>query len=124
MSIPVSPKRTALLAAARERILVLDGAMGTMIQGLEYDEAAFRGARYKDFHRDLRGNNDNPLYYGNARGTWQGDTLVVDSKAFNERFWFSNGGLPHTEQLHIVERFTRTDFNTLKYEVTIDDPGA
>jgi 5-methyltetrahydrofolate--homocysteine methyltransferase len=58
MTVPVSPKRTALLAAARERILVLDGAMGTMIQGLEYDEAAFRGQRFADFHRDLRGNND------------------------------------------------------------------
>src|SRR5437660_9565044 len=58
MSVPVSPKRTALLAAARERILVLDGAMGTMIQSLQYDEAAFRGERFKDFHRDLRGNND------------------------------------------------------------------
>src|SRR4030088_1593862 len=58
MTVPVSPKRTALLAAARERILVLDGAMGTMIQALEYDEAAFRAQRFKDFHRDLRGNND------------------------------------------------------------------
>src|SRR5664279_288452 len=58
MTITVSPKRTALLAAARERILVLDGAMGTMVQGLEYDEAAFRGERFRDFHRDLRGNND------------------------------------------------------------------
>jgi 5-methyltetrahydrofolate--homocysteine methyltransferase len=58
MTVPVSPKRTALLAQARERILVLDGAMGTMIQGLEYDEAAFRGERFRDFHRDLRGNND------------------------------------------------------------------
>src|ERR1700681_1033376 len=58
MTVPVSEKRTALLAAARDRILVLDGAMGTMIQGLEYDEAAFRGARFADFHRDLRGNND------------------------------------------------------------------
>ncbi len=58
MTVPVSEKRTALLAAARERILVLDGAMGTMIQGLECDEAAFRGERFKDFHRDLRGNND------------------------------------------------------------------
>src|SRR3979490_338089 len=58
MKVPVSEKRTALLAAARERILVLDGAMGTMIQGLQYDEAAFRGARFKDFHRALRGNND------------------------------------------------------------------
>ena len=58
MTVPVSPKRTALLALARERILVLDGAMGTMIQGLQYDETAFRGERFKDFHRDLRGNND------------------------------------------------------------------
>src|SRR6266581_2657193 len=58
MKVPISAKRTALLAAARERILVLDGAMGTMIQGLEYDEAAFRGERFKDFHRDVRGNND------------------------------------------------------------------
>ncbi len=58
MTSSISPKRTALLAAARERILVLDGAMGTMIQGLQYDEAAFRGTRFADFHRDVRGNND------------------------------------------------------------------
>jgi 5-methyltetrahydrofolate--homocysteine methyltransferase len=58
MKVPVSTKRTALLALAKQRILVLDGAMGTMIQGLEYDEAAFRGKRFADFHRDVRGNND------------------------------------------------------------------
>src|SRR6201990_1512705 len=58
MKVPASPKRTALLAAARKRILVLDGAMGTMIQGLQFDEAAFRGERFADFHRDVRGNND------------------------------------------------------------------
>src|SRR3569832_2713380 len=58
MSVKISPKRTALLAAARARILVLDGAMGTMLQGLQCDEAAFRSARFKDFHRDVRGNND------------------------------------------------------------------
>ncbi len=58
MTVPVSSQRTAFVTLARERILVLDGAMGTMIQALQYDEAAFRGARYKDFHRDLRGNND------------------------------------------------------------------
>src|SRR5262249_858155 len=58
MSLQVSPKRTALIVAAKERILVLDGAMGTMIQGLALDEAAFRGERFKDFHRDIRGNND------------------------------------------------------------------
>src|ERR1700709_518454 len=58
MTVPVSPKRTALLALARERILVLDGAMGTMVPALEYDEAPSRGERFKDFYRDLRGNND------------------------------------------------------------------
>src|SRR6202021_112238 len=58
MVLPVSSTRTAFLNAAKERILVLDGAMGTMIQALEYDEAAFRGPRFADFHRDVRGNND------------------------------------------------------------------
>jgi len=73
---------------------------------------------------EIRGTDDNPLYYGYARARWEGDTLVVDSRNFNESFWFSNGGLPHTSQLHIIERFTRTDMDTLKYEVSIDDPGA
>ena len=50
--------RRALLAAARERILVLDGAMGTEIQNLKLDEAAFRGERFKDFDHPLKGNND------------------------------------------------------------------
>ncbi|NEW97294.1 methionine synthase [Rhodopseudomonas sp. BR0G17] len=58
MTKPISAARTQLLALAAQRILVLDGAMGTMIQQLQLDEAAFRGERFKDFHRDLRGNND------------------------------------------------------------------
>jgi hypothetical protein len=72
----------------------------------------------------LRGDADNPLYYGRAVGKWEGDSLVVDTKGFNEKFWMSNGGVPHTDKLHLVETFTRTDLNTLRYEVTIDDPGA
>jgi hypothetical protein len=61
-------------------------------------------------------------YYGNSVGRWEKDTLVVDSIGFNEHFWFAKGGLPHTEGLHLVERFTRPDLNTLKYEVTVNDP--
>ena len=72
----------------------------------------------------LRGDSDNPLYYGRSIGKWEGDTFVVDTSGFNERFWFTNGGLPHTEQLRMIERFSRPDFDTLKYEVTINDPGA
>jgi len=48
----------ALKRAAKERILILDGAMGTMIQRYKLDEAGYRGERYKDFGRDLKGNND------------------------------------------------------------------
>jgi hypothetical protein len=61
-------------------------------------------------------------YYGNSVGRWEGDTLVVDSVGFNERFWLTTGGLPHTEALHLIERFSRPDMNTLRYEVTVDDP--
>jgi hypothetical protein len=61
-------------------------------------------------------------YYGNSVGRWEADTLVVDSIGFNEKFWLSSGGLPHTEALHLVERISRPDSNTLKYEVTVDDP--
>ncbi|WP_029348859.1 methionine synthase [Bosea sp. 117] len=48
----------ALRAAASERILILDGAMGTMIQQLKLDEAGYRGERFKSWNRDLKGNND------------------------------------------------------------------
>jgi hypothetical protein len=65
-----------------------------------------------------------PTYFGYTSGHWDGDTLVVESTAFVERFWFSNGGLPHTEALHLTERFSRPDFNTLRYEVRVDDPGT
>jgi Family of unknown function (DUF6152) len=61
-------------------------------------------------------------FYGTSVGRWEKDSLVVDSIGYNERFWFSNGGLPHTEALHLTERFSRPDFDTLKYEVTVDDP--
>ncbi len=101
---------------AFERIFVMGGGGNHDWHFIYTDGRAQKG--------DPRGNDTNPLYYGNARGHWEGDTLVVDTKGLNEKFWFSNGGLPHTEQLHLIERFTRTDMNTLKYEVTIDDPGA
>lgn len=66
----------------------------------------------------------NPTWYGHSIGHWDKDTLVVDTIGFNDRFWFDFVGHPHTEQLHTVERYTRTDYGTLVEEVTIDDPGA
>jgi hypothetical protein len=61
-------------------------------------------------------------YFGHQSGRFEGDTLVVESSGYNARFWFSNGGLPHTEALRLTERFSRPDFDTLKYEVSVDDP--
>src|SRR3989475_12299584 len=54
----MSPVESELRRAARERILVLDGAMGTMIQALGLDEEAYRGARFDAWNREVRGNND------------------------------------------------------------------
>lgn len=61
-------------------------------------------------------------YYGYSTGHWEGDTLVVESSGFNDRFWFSNGGLPHTAALQLTERFSRPDHDTLLYQVTVNDP--
>ena len=72
----------------------------------------------------VNGNDDNPLYYGHGVARWEGDTFVVDNRGFNEDFWFDNGGLPHTEQLQLIERFTRVDMATMRYEVTVNDVGA
>jgi hypothetical protein len=65
-----------------------------------------------------------PTYMGYSSGRWEGDTLVVESEGYNEKFWFHRGGLPHTEALHLTERYSRPDFDTLKYEVTVNDPRA
>lgn len=86
---------------------------------------------YRIIHLDGRdpvgqvgGDDDNPLYYGRSVGRWDGDTLVATTVGFNEDFWFTNGGLPHTNQLELTERFTRVDYDTLRYEVTVNDPGT
>ena len=79
---------------------------------------------YLDGRRHPSGKDLTLSYYGHAVGRWDGDTLVIDSVGFNERAWMNRDALPHTDQLHLVERLTRVDYNTLKYEVTIEDPGA
>ena len=65
-----------------------------------------------------------PTWYGESIGHWEGDTLVIDTVGFNELFWFDFSGHPHTDKLHIVERYTRPDLGNLVDEILIDDPGA
>ena len=78
-----------------------------------------------DFHgRPQAPGGSDPTWYGHSVGHWEGDTLVVDTVGFNDKFWFDFRGHPHTEKLHTIERYTRTDLGTLVIETTIDDPGA
>ena len=81
---------------------------------------------YRIVHMDGRPHPDDlaPSYYGHNVGYWDGDTLVIESVGYNERFWMDRGRTPHTERLRMVERFTRTDFDNMKYEVRVDDPGV
>jgi hypothetical protein len=64
-----------------------------------------------------------PAWFGHAVGKWEGDTLVVDSTGYKGATWLDSRGLPHTEDLHIVERIRR-DGDTLAVDLTFDDPGA
>jgi hypothetical protein len=60
-------------------------------------------------------------YLGYTVGRWEGDTLVLDSIKFNDATWFGRGGFFHSEDLHVVERFTRQG-DVLLYDVTVEDP--
>ena len=65
-----------------------------------------------------------PTWYGHSIGRWEGPTLVIDTIGLNDKFWMDRNGTPHTEQLHLVERWTRDTFITMQRAVTVDDPGA
>jgi hypothetical protein len=71
-----------------------------------------------------QGDELNPTYLGHSVGRWEGDTLVVDVVGFNEQTWMDYFGHPHTDMLHVVEKYSRPTKGTLAYEATFDDPGA
>jgi len=81
---------------------------------------------YRTIYMDRRTHPEKlqPTFYGDSVGWWEGDTFVIDTVGFNEDMWIDRGNLPHTSQLHLIERLTRTRFDSLKYEITVDDPGA
>ena len=69
------------------------------------------------------------LWMGDSRGRWDGDTLVVEVRNYHDRGWIASNsasrrikGIPHTEDLHVVERFRRVSEDTIEYEVTVEDP--
>jgi hypothetical protein len=61
------------------------------------------------------------FWMGDSRGHWEGDTLVVDVTDHNDKTWFDMAGNFHSDALHLVERYTMLDSDTIQYEVTIED---
>lgn len=64
----------------------------------------------------------NPTWLGYSVGKWDGDTFVVDSIGFNDKTWLDQMGYPHSDALHVTERFHRKDAGHMDLTVTVDDP--
>jgi hypothetical protein len=71
-----------------------------------------------------RPTDPDPLWFGTPDGKWDGDTLVVDTIGFNDKTNLDTVGHPHSDALHTVERFTRTDATHIAYEIMLEDPKA
>jgi len=65
-----------------------------------------------------------PSWWGHSVGRWEKDTLVIDTVGYNDKFWMDSRGTPHTEQMHTIERWTRTSYGAMTNDFTLDDPGA
>jgi hypothetical protein len=65
---------------------------------------------------------ENPTWFGHSIGKWEGDTLVVDTIGVNGKTRLDTIGHPHSDELHLIQKFTLTDKDHMDYEVTVDDP--
>jgi len=65
-----------------------------------------------------------PSWWGHSIGRWEGDSLIIDTIGYNDKFWFDSRGTPHTEKLHTIEKWTRLNYGRIQNDFTLDDPGA
>ena len=68
--------------------------------------------------------DDIPLWVGVSSGQWEGDTLVIETTNQNARSWLDQSGTFYTEDVHVIERLTLIDPDTIHYEATLDDPNV
>jgi len=93
---------------------------GQVMMLFEYDHFI----RQIFFDRRTHPGDLDPTWMGDSVGHWEGNTLVVDTVGLNDKTWLDQVGHPHSDALHVVERFHRVDHDTLKDDLTIDDPKA
>jgi hypothetical protein len=89
-------------------------------------KAVFIAYQYAGATRDILLKDPGPApidsWMGQSVGRWEGDTLVVDVTGLNDSSWFDRAGNFHSDQLHVVERYTRTAPDMIAYQATIEDP--
>jgi hypothetical protein len=95
-------------------------APGEVIMLFEYDSLR------REIYTDGREHDTSlgPSWMGDSIGHWEGDTLVVDTINFNDKTWVDRVGHPHSDALHVVERFRRINHEHLLDDITIEDPKA
>jgi hypothetical protein len=95
-------------------------------QIFQSDKAIVFAYQYDDAVRNIFLKDPGPAptdsWMGQSYGKWEGDTLVIDVTGLDERTWFDRAGDYHSDQLHVVERFTLHGPDILNYEATITDP--
>ena len=105
------------LLPAPRRIIQLPGLIVVLYDGINPQRMIYMDGRKHPV-------DPLPTWMGYSVGTWNGDTLVVDTRGFTDRSWLDGMGHPRTEAMHIVERITRRDVGHLDVEVTFEDSGA
>jgi hypothetical protein len=82
---------------------------------------------FRQIHTDgrkLPADNPLPSWVGYSTGRWEGDTLLVDTAGFNDRAWLDAAGHPHSDAMHVTERFYRRDLGHMEVQITVDDPQS
>jgi hypothetical protein len=102
-------------AEAMRRILQTPAIIAILANDLTYRQIFIDGRKLET--------DPSPNWMGYSVGRWDGDALVVESAGFNDRTWLARN-YPHTESLHMTERYRRTDFGHLEIEATLQDPAA
>lgn len=84
------------------------------------------GTMFRQIFMDARMHpkDPQPTWMGYSVGRWDGDDLVVETRGFNDQSWLDGAGHPHSDQMRVIERFSRRSVGQMDISVVVDDPGA